>query len=409
MVGAISEPARVLPAACTAAAAPTRSSAAGRCRRRFSSVNTSATGPEAIRSTLSNTTSSKYSRTESRSWCTATTVLPAVTHVVQELDDRPLGDGVDPDERLVHQVEVGLLRQGTGQEHPLLLATGSWLICRSAKSAIPSLSRHSSGDLAIALARPPEPADLAIPAHRHHIERIGREIPIHRTSLGNVGDLLAHPCRGCPRTRTVPAAVGTRPSIALSSVLFPAPFGPTIAVANPGADLDINIPQHGRLVIGDGQVMNLDIAGSFLLIGTLSLAITIHSLPAGRSQWRFDVVLEHARDMCPSGVSLSRPVRRSRAAPRSRPPSPGRGPPPGPPRSCAGNAGFHEDRRDLSLDQHVGDSLHVPDTGLGRGTDALQANDLDVVRPAEVAERVVGGHQHPLLVGNRAESTVAQS
>ena len=40
---------------------------------------------------------------------------------LQNIDDRPLGGGVDAGEGLVQKVEIGLLRQRAGQEHPLLL------------------------------------------------------------------------------------------------------------------------------------------------------------------------------------------------------------------------------------------------------------------------------------------------
>ncbi len=37
----------------------------------------------------------------------------------------------------------------------------------------------------------------------------------------------------CPKISTVPDAIGTSPRIAFRSVLFPAPFGPMIAVRVP--------------------------------------------------------------------------------------------------------------------------------------------------------------------------------
>src|SRR5690606_31141595 len=42
--------------------------------------------------------------------------------VLQHLDDRALSRGIDAGEGLIEQVEIRLLRQCAGEEHPLLLA-----------------------------------------------------------------------------------------------------------------------------------------------------------------------------------------------------------------------------------------------------------------------------------------------
>ena len=44
--------------------------------------------------------------------------------VVQHLDDGLLAPGVHPGEGLVHQVQVGLCHEASGQEHPLPLPAG---------------------------------------------------------------------------------------------------------------------------------------------------------------------------------------------------------------------------------------------------------------------------------------------
>ena len=87
-------------------------------------MKTSATGPLAMRRTLSSVTQSKYSGTVCRSWWTTTTVLPAARSSLQQGDDGPLGGGVHALERLVHEVDLGILHQRPGQEDALLLPAG---------------------------------------------------------------------------------------------------------------------------------------------------------------------------------------------------------------------------------------------------------------------------------------------
>ena len=48
--------------------------------------------------------------------------MPVALQLAQQLEDRPLGRGVDAREGLVHEVEIGLLRQRPRQEDALLLA-----------------------------------------------------------------------------------------------------------------------------------------------------------------------------------------------------------------------------------------------------------------------------------------------
>jgi hypothetical protein len=69
-------------------------------------------------------TRSKYSATVARSWCTAITVLPSAFSALQHIDDGALRRGVDTGERLVQEVEIGILRKRPGEEDALLLAAG---------------------------------------------------------------------------------------------------------------------------------------------------------------------------------------------------------------------------------------------------------------------------------------------
>src|SRR3712207_8584277 len=47
--------------------------------------------------------------------------LPACAEVLQQRDDSALGGGVDALKRLVHEVDLGILHEGAGEEDALLL------------------------------------------------------------------------------------------------------------------------------------------------------------------------------------------------------------------------------------------------------------------------------------------------
>ena len=63
-----------------------------------------------------------------------------------------------------------------------------------------------------------------------------------------------------PAKRTVPAITGSSPDIARSSVVLPAPFGPSSATTSPAAIVDVDAVQHADLAVAGSQALHLQAA-----------------------------------------------------------------------------------------------------------------------------------------------------
>ena len=109
---------------------------------------------------------------------------PQLAH---ERDDGLLGLHVDASERLVEKDHAALLGQGTGQEHPLLLAARQLADLTPAKARHPD-SVERLGDLAPVLGRRnAQEAHVAVAAHHHHVLDQDGKVPVHLLALGHVG------------------------------------------------------------------------------------------------------------------------------------------------------------------------------------------------------------------------------
>ena len=78
-------------------------------------------------------------------------------------------------------------------------------------------------------------------------------MPIRRRSGGTIRSGVLSVSES---TRTAPACGRSSPAITRSSVVLPQPLGPSSAVTLPRANLERNILEHGRLVIGKGQALD---------------------------------------------------------------------------------------------------------------------------------------------------------
>ena len=72
----------------------------------------------------------------------------------------------------------------------------------------------------------------------------------------------------------------------------------------------------------------------------------------------------------------------------------------------ARDARLDEDRLHAALDDPVDDPVDVLETGFGQGADPLDPDDLHPVALAEVAERVVRGDEHALVVRQGGDLTL---
>ena len=142
----------------------------------------------------------------------ATTVLPGPASRLEDVHQVLLGRGVDPRDGLVEQVEVGVRRQGTGQEHATSLAAGQRadLAMRRASASRPSRGPPSTRRDRARAGRRPMPIRGTRPiittvADRH------REVPVDDLRLRDVGDATRRDAGAPPRTSTRPATAAEQP------------------------------------------------------------------------------------------------------------------------------------------------------------------------------------------------------
>ena len=98
---------------------------------------------------------------------------------LEQLDDDPFRPRVHAAKRFVHQVEVRLLGQGPGQKGPLLLAAGELTDLPIDELGHAHLLQRLHGNPAVRSPRAPEPSQVAVAPHQHHVADRGGKVPVH--------------------------------------------------------------------------------------------------------------------------------------------------------------------------------------------------------------------------------------
>src|SRR5215213_8854168 len=109
---------------------------------------------------------------------------------LQEVNNRSLGSRVHARERLVHEIELGVLGQGAGQKDSLLLTAAELADLPVGEIGHSHLLKATVRKLAIGLARPTDPTQSAVAAHQDDIKGVRREIPVDTPSLRHIPDSL---------------------------------------------------------------------------------------------------------------------------------------------------------------------------------------------------------------------------
>lgn len=177
---------------------------------------------------------------------------------LEELDDRPLGDGVDPGKGLVHDVELGLLGEGPGEEDALLLTAGELADLTIGELAHPDLVQAGHRGVTLRLAGPPKPAELAVLAHHHDVDRRRREVPVDRAALRDVGDQTAHLPVGPTKDLDPAGRQGDEPEDRLEQRALAGPVRSDDRRQAPRLDIEVDIPEHRRRAVGDDQIPHGD-------------------------------------------------------------------------------------------------------------------------------------------------------
>ena len=120
--------------------------------------------------------------------------LALVAQCPQQRDDRILGLDVDAGKRLVEQDYLTLLRQGTGEEHALLLPARELPDLPLGEIAHIDARQRCRDLFPVDGARHAKKVHVAEAAHHHHILDQHREIPVDLLGLRHIGDLVLPLC-----------------------------------------------------------------------------------------------------------------------------------------------------------------------------------------------------------------------
>ena len=115
---------------------------------------------------------------------------PFFLQVLEHRADCFLGCGIDTGKWLVHQDQLCVLSQCSGDEHSLLLASGEFSHLPVTQVCHPHRFQALHRPVSLSLARSAEPAELAVCSHQHHIENFDRKIPVDTLALGYEADQL---------------------------------------------------------------------------------------------------------------------------------------------------------------------------------------------------------------------------
>ncbi len=113
---------------------------------------------------------------------------PALGEAVQRAQDRGLRDRVHGGQRLVHEEQLGLLRERARQEDALLLPAGEAADGAVGQRLHAHLNERRRRRIALGARHAPPRAHAAVTGHADDIQRARRKVPIHRRALWQVGD-----------------------------------------------------------------------------------------------------------------------------------------------------------------------------------------------------------------------------
>ena len=184
--------------------------------------------------------------------------LPALPQGPQQLDDRLLRRRVDALEGLVHEVDLGVLDERTGEEDALLLAAGELADLAAGELGHADLLERLPRGRAILGARPPHPAEPPVPAHQHDVEDARREVPVDAAALRHVGDELALLRVRPPVHERLPGGRLHHPEDRPHQRRLAGPVGADDRHQHALRHLEVDVPEHRLLAVGNGQIGHLD-------------------------------------------------------------------------------------------------------------------------------------------------------
>lgn len=181
--------------------------------------------------------------------------------VLQKLKGGFLGGGVYGGERLVHQKDMGFLRQGARQESALLLPTRKVANRLIGQLFDAHLFQAALDNHLVFRRRAVQPADFPEATHHYHIAHSYRKAPIHLFTLGNVGYTVFMLAKRLTVDANTAAAQRQQPDQGFEQGRFSRPVGPDHRYLRSMWDLKSNVIQGRVTVIADRNVVQFQAGG----------------------------------------------------------------------------------------------------------------------------------------------------
>ena len=116
---------------------------------------------------------------------------PLILQRVQYSEEFLLRGGIQTGDRFIHQQKVGLLGQGAGDEHALLLAARQSPDLQPCQGVQPHRRQRLRHVRAVGGAGPAQQPDASDAAHHHNVGDADREAPVHLSALRDGSGLYA--------------------------------------------------------------------------------------------------------------------------------------------------------------------------------------------------------------------------
>jgi hypothetical protein len=175
---------------------------------------------------------------------------------LEEGDDSLFGGGVDGGEGFIHEVELGVLGEGSCEEDALLLSAGELADLAVGEVADADVFEGFMGGGLLFFTDAVEPAECAVGAHGDDIEGAYGEVPIDAFALGDVADEVSLFGVGLSVDVDPAGGFGDEVEAGFEACGFSGPVGADDADEGAFGDVEFDVPEDGFTMVGDGEVVN---------------------------------------------------------------------------------------------------------------------------------------------------------
>ena len=176
--------------------------------------------------------------------------------------DDPLGRLIDTRKRLVHDVELCILRECARDKDALLLPARELRDLTVGEVRHLHFVQRVHRKRPILSARTFDQPEMRIASHKHDIKDRRRKVPMHRAALGDVGNLLVYGGERLPPEAHRAGDGVQEPENPFEQGGLARPVRPHDRAAHSGRNIEVNIPEYGCLAICHCQI--LDVYDAFL-------------------------------------------------------------------------------------------------------------------------------------------------